>query len=86
MKKAEKHSENLQVNNMERKNGIKKRAKSAVVTDEDIIRARAEEIYLRRLENGVDGTPENDWFAAIESIMNSQNQKYGNANTAPGSD
>jgi hypothetical protein len=65
MKNVVSNTENGQANTLKRKNPIIKKVKQTVVPDEDIIRARAEEIYLKRVENGEDGTAESDWYAAI---------------------
>jgi hypothetical protein len=70
MKKTEKQLENRQVNTIKRKKSTVKKPKNGIIPDEDFIRARAEEIYLKRVENGEYGTPENDWYSAIESFKN----------------
>jgi hypothetical protein len=70
MKKSEKNVENRKVNTIKRKSSIVKNAKKEIILDEDFIRARAEEIYRKRVENDEYGTPESDWYDAIESFKN----------------
>ena len=37
--------------------------------DDSALQARAHALYLARVENGVDGTPDDDWLKAEEELL-----------------
>jgi hypothetical protein len=68
MKKAEKQNKIKPADTVKTKKTVRKKSIKTIVPSEDAIRARAEEIYLKRIKNGEDGTSEGDWYAALESF------------------
>jgi len=41
--------------------------------DEEEIREKARDLYYQRIENGTQGTPENDWFEAEDYLRENGN-------------
>lgn len=48
-----------------------KKAPSRKKIDEELIRERAREIYLRRMEQGTPGDADSDWLQAEQELRNS---------------
>jgi hypothetical protein len=68
MKKGIQKSIAMQENMQKRKRTEKANMVTTIMPTEDQIRSRASEIYHERVQNGEYGTPESDWFDALESL------------------